>query len=271
MGRKMIDLTNKKIGNLLVIERDYEKSLKKPFWKCQCDCGNIKTISSAHLLNGQTKSCGCKNKKPLEGKKFGMWLVIEKMKKGPHKGLWKCQCDCGNIGYVNSSNLINNKSKSCGCFQKKITIKRLTTHNMTNTKLYRTYYGMKTRCYNKNDKRYKDYGGRGIILCDEWKNNFLNFYNWAISNGYEQSLTIDRIDNDGNYEPSNCRWVENKIQSNNRRNNIYFEFLGFKKTLKQWTDFMNWDYKKYYGRYSRGYITFKEQDIKLIIKKMKGD
>ena len=273
MGRKMKDLTNQKFGKLLVLERDYEKSLKRPFWKCQCECGNIKSISSDHLLNRNTKSCGCLNKYQLSGKKFGMWTVLERAEKKSenNKGLWKCLCECGKIGYVNSYNLIHKKSLSCGCIQKKVTIERLTTHNLTNTKLYRIYFDMKRRCYNPNNKRYKDYGGRGISICDEWKNDFMSFYNWSIENNYKEGLSIDRINVNGNYEPSNCRWATKKQQSNNKRNSIFFEFLGIKKTLKEWTDFMNWNYQKYYGRYSRGYVTFKEQDINLIIEKLKGE
>ena len=275
MANKIEDLKGKRFGKLLVIERDYGKSLKRPFWKCQCECGNFTIVSSAHLKKGDTKSCGCLKTHKLEGQKFGRWLVIEryKNKNSKYNGFWKCQCECGNQSFVNSYNLLSGKSASCGCYQKEITIKRLTTHNMTDTRIYRIYNNIKMRCYNNKAKRYFDYGGRGIKVCEEWlgENGFINFYNWSMTNGYRDDLTIDRIDNDGNYEPSNCRWVGIEQQSNNKRLTIFFEFLGVKKSLKQWTNFMNWDYRKYYGRYSRGYTTFREEDIKLIKEKLKGE
>ena len=104
-----------------------------------------------------------------------------------------------------------------------------------NSRLYRTYNHMKDRCYRQNDKRYCDYGGRGIVLCEEWKNDYLEFKNWALTNGYRDDLTIDRIDNDGNYCPQNCRWVDTFVQQNNKRNNRLLTFNGETKTLSQWS------------------------------------
>ena len=109
-------------------------------------------------------------------------------------------------------------------------------HNCKNTRLYRIYYGMRTRCYNKNDrKKYALYGGRGIRICEEWKDNFIVFKEWALKNGYNDNLSIDRININGNYEPSNCRWISNQEQQNNKRNNTFLIYKNEKKTVAQWS------------------------------------
>ena len=107
------------------------------------------------------------------------------------------------------------------------------THGLSGTRIYHIWEGIKKRCYNQNEKCYCHYGGRGIIVCDEWEDDFLAFYRWAMANGYSDELTIDRIDNDGNYEPSNCRWATTKEQSTNRRNNQYVTYDGQRITIKE--------------------------------------
>ena len=121
-------------------------------------------------------------------------------------------------------------TKSCGC----LLHEHNKTHGLSNTDLYRIYCGMKSRCYNKNNKKYKNYGGRGIKICDEWVNDFSTFYKWAISNGYEKGLSIDRIDVDGNYEPSNCRWANNDIQSHNKRLDKLYTYNGKTMSVVDW-------------------------------------
>ena len=122
------------------------------------------------------------------------------------------------------------------------------THGLSDSVLYNRWEHMKDRCYNPNDKRYKDYGGRGITICDEWLNNFESFYEWSINNGFEEHLSIDRIDVNSNYEPSNCRWADIETQCNNRRSNVYIEYNGETKTLKQWCNFLQLNYKKTHDR-----------------------
>lgn len=117
---------------------------------------------------------------------------------------------------------------------------------------------MKDRCYNPNDKRYKNYGGRGIKVCDEWLNSFENFYNWTVNNGYQEGLTIDRIKVDGNYEPSNCRWADMETQSNNRTTNINITYQGQTKTLKQWCDIYNLNYKSAHAKIRYKNYSFQE-------------
>ena len=108
-------------------------------------------------------------------------------------------------------------------------------HGHRNSRLYRIWSNIKTRCYNQNDPHFNRYGGRGITVCDEWKNDFKAFYDWAMSNGYQDDLTIDRIDNDGNYEPCNCRWVTVKEQNRNKRNVKFITYDGRTQTIPEWT------------------------------------
>lgn len=113
---------------------------------------------------------------------------------------------------------------------------------------------MHTRCYNQNDEHYKDYGGRGIIICEVWKNNYINFYEWAINNGYNDNLTIDRIDVNGNYEPDNCRWTTVQAQQNNKRSNVFLTYNGETHTIMEWANILGVDkYNKLYWRYSQGW------------------
>lgn len=132
-------------------------------------------------------------------------------------------------------NLKSNKSKSCGCLRTEKTIQRSTTHNLRHTKLYEVWKTMKQRCFNPNNKHFNKWGGRGITVCVEWKNNFQSFYEWSMNNGYKEGLSIDRINNNGNYEPSNCRWADKIVQCNNTRQNKLFEINGVKKTIHQWS------------------------------------
>lgn len=163
------------------------------------------------------------------GQKYNMLTVIRRMPKVDKITRWECRCDCGNIIVVTDTHLTRTKHcvKSCGCLRPKF-------HHKSYTRLYRIYTGMKQRCSNKNLPAYKDYGGRGINVCDEWNNSFEPFYDWAIENGYADNLYIDRIDNDGNYSPDNCRWTDMRAQSINRRNTRMVTLNGETKPLIDW-------------------------------------
>lgn len=162
-----------------------------------------------------------------------------------------CQCECGNMKVIRFDYLVNGRTKSCGCYRKdnaRKQSKELETHHLSNTRLFEIHRAMKRRCYDKRVKHYKDYGARGIKVCNEWLNSLESFANWSYANGYNDTLTIDRIDNNGNYEPNNCRWVDNTIQANNKRNNIFLEYNGEKKTIAQWSRDLNIKYGKIYNR-----------------------
>lgn len=177
--------------------------------------------------------------KPLElaGKKFGRLTAI-KIHHKDNKGcnIWECRCDCGVIAYAQATNLCNGNTQSCGCLQRERVSISSTKHGCSNNRIYHIWANMKSRCYNPNNKGYKNYGGRGITVCDEWLNSFENFYVWAVNNGYQENLTIDRIDVNGNYEPFNCRWADMETQANNKTNNHILSCQGKVKTLSEWSN-----------------------------------
>ena len=154
---------------------------------------------------------------------------------------WLCKCDCGNYAVAAGDSLTKGLTRSCGCLAKEVLksgdVRR--EHGMCGTRIYRIWKQMKTRCLNKNTPDYKKwYGGRGVTVCDEWRNDFKTFYDWAISNGYREDLTIDRIDSNGNYCPENCRWVDLKTQARNTRQNHLITYNGETHCLVEWAEIL---------------------------------
>lgn len=161
----------------------------------------------------------------LTGMKFGRLSVIERADPLGKKGVyWRCICDCGKECTVLGNALVTRHTKSCGCYLRE-TSNRPKSHGLSKTKEHAIWKAMRQRCNDKNASNYHRYGGRGIKICTEW-NLFINFYNWCQNSGFKDGLTIDRIDNDGNYEPNNCRWVDKSTQGNNKSNNRKMMFNG---------------------------------------------
>ena len=241
MNYNFKDLSGKTFGYWTVLELDEIKhGMAK--WKCKCDCGEVKSVYGTNLTRGLSKSCGCQssnllrqsNINDLTGKKFGKLFVKKIHPTNGGDAYFDCICDCGNLKIARGSGLKSGKIKSCGCLNTK-RVPQNKTHGMSGSRLFKIWAGMKQRCYNHNNAKYKIYGGRGIEVCPEWQ-EFEPFMKWSYDNGYNDNLTIDRINTDGNYEPDNCRWVDLKQQANNTRSTIFLTCNGETKSASEWSE-----------------------------------
>ena len=250
-----IDLIGQRFGRLEVLFRVENDKDGRTRWLCKCDCGNEREVLGKCLRNGHTQSCGCLNKEVVSLKSFkdrtneryGRLLVISRASdyvapNGKKHVMWKCVCDCGNETVVDVCQLVQGHTKSCGCIANENARTFNFVHGGRKDRLYHVFANMKNRCYNSNATDYKYYGGRGIEICDEWRDNYAVFREWALNNGYDENAakgkcTIDRIDVNGNYEPANCRWVDMKTQSRNRRNVINNDKCPRKNNDRNQTEF----------------------------------
>ena len=241
-----ISYIGNKYGQLTVLDDYYEPKKKCRMFKCKCDCGNVCVIRRYEVLNGKKTHCGNRihiscskndNKKYI-GEKYGELTVVDfEYDTNEQVFSWVCRCSCGGIRVVKPYRLRNGSVTMCKDCAKKAMSENNKTHGLSYTRLYSIWGGIKERCNNSNSAAYKYYGERGISICEEWRNDFTSFYEWSMNNGYEEGLTIDRIDNDGNYEPSNCRWTTMSVQANNKRKvkpRIYLTIDGINKPLKEW-------------------------------------
>ena len=224
---KAFELTGQKFNKLTVISKNGKSSSGDILWKCRCDCGNEINVISTHLKSNNTKSCGCIKIIDLVGQKFGKLSVISLSSNNHYNyvsrsAVWLCKCDCGNLTNVIGNSLREGVTRSCGCLNKELK----TTHGMKNTPEYQAWQGLKQRCGNSNDPSYNRYGGRGINVCERWLNSFENFYT-DMGPKPSPDHSIDRYpNNNGNYEPGNCKWSTDTEQQNNRRDNIICIYEG---------------------------------------------
>lgn len=256
MSKVDLSFIGKRFGNLTVIDFSHINKHRNTCWLCECDCGDRIVVSRNHLRQGNVKSCGCLKHGPdredLTGKRFGRLTVVQYDHDDIHRNsYWLCECDCGNRTIVTRGGLTSGNTTSCGCYQIEGIRERATTHGMSRTRLYKIWREMRTRCENENSTSYHRYGGRGIGVCDDWS-DFENFRNWALDNGYEHDLTIDRVDNDADYSQSNCRWVDMKTQGNNRSTNHIVEYNGISHTIMEWTRILGVKYNTLRQRILRG-------------------
>lgn len=186
----------------------------------------------------------------LTGMQFTRLTVLEPVRR-KGKLMWRCLCSCGKEVITTKSSLKSGESKSCGCYSREICQKSITKHGKHGTRIYRIWKAMKQRCNNQNCNAYHNYGERGISICKEWE-DFLTFESWALSNGYADDLSIDRIDVNGNYCPENCRWATAIEQGNNKRKNRLITYNGETKTLAEWARDKNMKVITLFNRLNRG-------------------
>ena len=246
---KKNNLENVRFGKLVAINSVGKNKRGNLYrWLCKCDCGKEIIVDSSSLLQGKRTHCGCENKSPthsvlydLTNQTFGRLYVESLIKKninGKTRSFWHCRCECGNYKDVTGADLRGGRVSSCGCLWKENSLlrgKESYKDGRSKERLYKIYRGMKTRCTNPNRDDWKDYGGRGITVCDEWE-IYENFKSWALNNGYSDDLTIDRIDVNKGYCPENCRWVTLKEQARNKRNTVKLTINGIEKSLADWCE-----------------------------------
>lgn len=266
-----------KVGKLKIL-REVERA-KHPNgrtsrrFECICDCGNKTYALLDNLKKYHSTSCGhCgRDSKEIEvvpNQKFGRLTIIKEVepkadKKGGRIRYVECACECGKTCKVKFHALRQGRVRSCGCLRTE-SIKKYTKHGLSNKHpLYGIWKGMKERCVNPNGFAYKDYGGRGIIVCDKWLHDFSNFYEWCISNGWRKGLSIDRVDNNKGYSPENCRFVDIFTQARNKRNNRPITYKGNTwHSVAQFCSDMNIKYRRFYQRIKRGMSVEKAVELK---------
>ena len=180
--------------------------------------------------------------KDITGQRFGRLTAVKQAESLNDHTRWLCVCDCGKECIVHRSSLISGNTTSCGCYKTENAKRLYSSVRQNDTRLYAVWNTIKQRCFNKNNRSYKNYGGRGIKMCDEWANNYESFYLWAINAGYKKGLQIDRINNDGDYCEANCRFVARDIQANNKRNVKLWTINGVSKSLAEWCKEYDMDY-----------------------------
>lgn len=268
----LIDLTNRRFDRLVVLRKGNGRRTNggcyKPTWICKCDCGNEIEVDGDKLRKGHTKSCGCLKKEnkgsryeDLLGKKFNRLTVIKFIPQSERTARgydWLCQCECGNTVKANAYKLKQGMQQSCGCLKEEMKprLGQITRkYKYSNKRLYSLYKAILDRCYNEKCSHYQNYGGRGIKVCEEWlgENGYDAFAEWCLKTGYKPNAkkgecTIDRKDVDGDYEPSNCRWITNLEQQNNKTVCRYITYNNETHSVAEWSRLLNLPYYVVYNK-----------------------
>ena len=193
------------------------------------------------------------NKIDLTGKRYGRLTVLHEAINSIKKGVvWMCKCECGALKEISPYELKIGKTISCGCYRNDIIKRNMTTHGLSSNKsTYTVWRKMKERCLKESCPSFKNYGGRGIKICDDWIKDFKSFHSWCLLSGYKKGLFIDRIDNNGDYEPKNCKWSSYKQQNRNRRSNRYVTYKGERRTFAEWCEMLNISYSRTHQRFHK--------------------
>lgn len=212
-------------------------------WLCRCSCGTTREVLEKSLKSGKSNSCGCKRTQSIIGDSFGELVVIDE-KRQNGKIVCTCKCSCGIIKDIDKNGLTYGRVISCGHIRRDNFYKVIRKHGLSKTRIINIYSLMVKRCIDPISKSYSRYGGRGITVCKDWagENGFINFYEWSQHSGYEKNLTLDRIDNNGDYEPLNCRWATMKEQMNNMSKNHHISHNGQTMTISEWADHLGVKY-----------------------------
>ncbi len=272
MMDRLLSFMGKKFNSMTIVGYNtpkYDKENCIEHWaECICDCGKRKSVRLGCLLNNTTKTCGCARfaKGDIIGQKFGRLTIMEdipnRISKSKSKGRYvKCLCYCGNITTARYSGLKNKTILSCGCLQRE-SARNQATHRLVDHKLYKVWSSMKDRCGNPNNSGYKNYGGKGVIVCQEWLADFKVFYDWCIENGWKPGLVIDKdikykakheTDTGMIYSPEYCTVVSYKenLRSTRRSRNITIK--GETKTMIEWSEISGIDAKTIWSRIKRGW------------------
>lgn len=263
MARKIEIHPGRKFGHLTYIRDAKAKTLpsgQKPRTiRCKCECGSVKNYLLLHVIRGRITHCNkcykpSKDIQSVIGSKYGYLEVVSdlgtKVIAGRRFRIVKGRCVCGKEKTYRLSDIKNRKS--CGCLSSLIISKKITKHGLKDHPLYSHWNNMKNRCANENVESFGYCGAKGVRVCKEWVNDFKCFYDWAISNGWKDGLTLDRHPNTlGNYEPSNCRWATNQQQANNKTNNVKHFYNGEEKTLSEWASIYGFSYKSAHRRINK--------------------
>lgn len=239
MANHALDLAGQKFGRLSVVRVAHK--VGGVHWHCTCDCGNVKVARGADIKRGKVKSCGCLKSEfcsvvgasralDLTGVRFGKLVAVKPTGLRRDRSIeWECACDCGAVSKVAAAKLRDGATKSCGCLR----TETHTTHGMSKSPEFAVWYAMKERCSNQLNNRWATHGARGIRVCDRWVNSFENFYS-DMGPRPESNLSLERVDNDGDYTPENCVWATDREQAENRRTTIRIEIDGRSQSLKAW-------------------------------------
>lgn len=194
------------------------------------------------------------------GQTFGRLTLLKRVSTGDGRSRYLCKCLCGEEKLILASSIVGGKTKSCGCLRAELTSKSRRSHGYSNKRIYKIWTNMKSRCLNPSTQAYQHYGGRNILIHDQWL-EFDCFKQWAEANGYQEDLTIERIDVNGNYEPSNCCWIERAFQSRNTRATTYFTLSGEKRPLIEWCEMFRVDLNCAHKRLYANQEPFKISEI----------